>query len=173
MGYEEQYELSFYTKISKNLKHHIRLLRLLLCFDVCCNTKWEQLLVQSYDLQQSEALLSLWHLLINLIDYMSAYVSLPVSLSFFFLPHLSFYTSPIYFHFILAVTANLGVTSKPNRRLTGGSVRFRAFAIVCNYRNRSGPDGTTCQLAVGFWSHPVPFFFFFKLPTISAWTHST
>ena len=36
----------------------------------------------------------------------------------------------------------LGAASKPNRRLTGGSVRFRAVAIVRNNRNRPEPDGT-------------------------------
>ena len=44
--------------------------------------------------------------------------------------------------------------SKPNRRLTGGSVRFRPVSIVLNNNNRPEPDGTAGQPAVGFWSRP-------------------
>ena len=49
----------------------------------------------------------------------------------------------------------LGVASKPNRRLTGGSVRFRLVSIVLNNDNRPEPDGTAGQPAVGFWSRPL------------------
>ena len=49
----------------------------------------------------------------------------------------------------------LGAASKPNRRLTGGSVRFRPVAIVLNNDNRLEPDGTASQPAVGFWSRPL------------------
>ena len=50
----------------------------------------------------------------------------------------------------------LGAASKPNRRSTAGSVRFRAVVIVKNNRNRPEPDGTAGQPAVGFWSRPLP-----------------
>ena len=49
----------------------------------------------------------------------------------------------------------LGAASKPNRRLTGGSVRFRPVSIVLNNDNRPEPDGTAGQPAVGFWSRPL------------------
>ena len=49
----------------------------------------------------------------------------------------------------------LGAASKPNRRLTGGSFRFRAVVIVWNNRNRAEPDGTAGQPAVRFWSRPL------------------
>ena len=49
----------------------------------------------------------------------------------------------------------LGTASKPNRRLTGGSVRFRTVSIVPNNDNRLEPDGTAGQPAVGFWSCPL------------------
>ena len=52
-------------------------------------------------------------------------------------------------------SGHLGAASKPNRRLTGGSVQFRAVVIVKNNRNRAEPDGTTGQPAVGFWSRPL------------------
>ena len=42
----------------------------------------------------------------------------------------------------------LGTGSKPNRRLTGSSVRFRPVSIVLNNDNRAEP-------AVEFWSHPL------------------
>ena len=45
--------------------------------------------------------------------------------------------------------------SKPNRRLTGGSVRFCPVSIVLNNDNRPEPDGTAGQPAVGFWSLPL------------------
>ena len=57
-------------------------------------------------------------------------------------------------HSILPIN-NLGTTSKPNRRLTGGSVRFRPVPIVLNNGNRPEPDGIAGQLAVGFWSRPL------------------
>ena len=44
----------------------------------------------------------------------------------------------------------LGTASKPNRRLTGGSIRFRPVSIVLNDDNRPEPDGTAGQPAVGF-----------------------
>ena len=44
----------------------------------------------------------------------------------------------------------LGTASKPNRWLTGGSVRFRPVSIVLNKDNRPEPDGTAGQPAVGF-----------------------
>ena len=44
----------------------------------------------------------------------------------------------------------LGTASKPNRRLTGGSVWFRPVSIVLNHDNRPEPDGTAGQPAVGF-----------------------
>ena len=50
----------------------------------------------------------------------------------------------------------LGTASKPNRRLTGGSVRFRAVFIVLNNDNRPEPGGTGSRPAVGFWSRPLP-----------------
>ena len=37
-----------------------------------------------------------------------------------------------------------------DRRLTGGSVRFRPVSIVLNNDNRPEPDGTAGQPAVGF-----------------------
>ena len=49
----------------------------------------------------------------------------------------------------------LGTASKPNRRLTGGSVRFHPVSIVLNNDNRPKPDVTACQPAVGFWSCPL------------------
>ena len=49
----------------------------------------------------------------------------------------------------------LGTASKPNRRLTGGSVRFRPVSIVLNNDNRPEPDGTARQPAVEFWSRPL------------------
>ena len=51
--------------------------------------------------------------------------------------------------------ATLGAASKPNRRLTGGSARFRPVSIVLNNDNRPEPDGTAGQPAVGFWSRPL------------------
>ena len=50
---------------------------------------------------------------------------------------------------------SLGAASKPNRRLSGGSVRFRPVFIVLNNDNRPEPDGTAGQPAVGFWSRPL------------------
>ena len=44
----------------------------------------------------------------------------------------------------------LGTASKPNRRLTVGSARFRPVSIVLNNDNRPEPDGTPGQPAVGF-----------------------
>ena len=44
---------------------------------------------------------------------------------------------------------------KPNRRLTGGSVRFRAVSIVLNKDNRLEPDGTGGRPTVRFWSRPL------------------
>ena len=44
----------------------------------------------------------------------------------------------------------LGTASKPNPRLTGGSVRFHPVSIVLNNDNRPEPDGTAGQPAVGF-----------------------
>ena len=52
-------------------------------------------------------------------------------------------------------TNSLGTASKPNRRLTGGSGRFRPVSIVRNNDNRPEPDGTAGQPAVGFWSLPL------------------
>ena len=49
----------------------------------------------------------------------------------------------------------LGMASKPNRRLTAGSVRFRPVPIVLNNDNHPEPDGTAGQPAVGFWSRPL------------------
>ena len=49
----------------------------------------------------------------------------------------------------------LGTASKPNRRLKGGSVRFRPVSIDRNNNNRPEPDGTACRPAVGFWSRPL------------------
>ena len=49
----------------------------------------------------------------------------------------------------------LGTASKPNRRFTGGSVRFRPVSIVLNNDNRTEPDRTAGQPAVGFWSRPL------------------
>ena len=49
----------------------------------------------------------------------------------------------------------LGTASKPNRRLTGGSVRFWPVSIVLNNDNRPEPDETAGQPAVGFWSRPL------------------
>ena len=51
--------------------------------------------------------------------------------------------------------AVLGTASKPNRRLTGGSVRFRPVSIVLNNDNRPEPNGTAGQPAVGFWNRPL------------------
>ena len=53
------------------------------------------------------------------------------------------------------VASCLGTASKPNRRLTGGSVRFRPVSFVLNNDNRPEPDGTAGQPAVGFWSRPL------------------
>ena len=50
----------------------------------------------------------------------------------------------------------LETTSKPNRWLTVGSVLFHLVAIVLNNENHLELDGTAGQLAVGFWSHPLP-----------------
>ena len=50
------------------------------------------------------------------------------------------------------------MASKPNRWLTGSSVRFRSISIVLNNDNHSEPDGTGGQPAVGFWSRPMTFF---------------
>ena len=47
-----------------------------------------------------------------------------------------------------------GTASKPNRRVTSGSVRFRPVSIVLNNDNRPEPDGTAGQPRVGFWSRP-------------------
>ena len=47
-----------------------------------------------------------------------------------------------------------GTTSKPNRWLPGGFVRFRPVSIVLNNDNRPEPKGTAGQPAVGFWSRP-------------------
>ena len=44
----------------------------------------------------------------------------------------------------------LGTASKPNPRLTDGSVRFHPVSIVLNNDNRPEPDGTAGQPAVGF-----------------------
>ena len=55
----------------------------------------------------------------------------------------------------MLVSIPLGAASKPNRRLAGGSVRFRAVVIVKNKSNRAEPDGTAGQPAVGFWSRPL------------------
>ena len=51
----------------------------------------------------------------------------------------------------------LGTVSKPNRRLIGGSVQFRPVSTVLNNDNRTEPDGTASQPAVGFWSAPYSF----------------
>ena len=48
------------------------------------------------------------------------------------------------------ITLHLGAASKPNRRLTGGSVRFRPASIVLNNDSRPEPDGTAGQPAVVF-----------------------
>ena len=56
----------------------------------------------------------------------------------------------------------LGTTSKPNRRLTGSSVRFWSVSIVINNGNRPEPEGTTGQPAVGFWSRPLTYYI--KIP---------
>ena len=55
------------------------------------------------------------------------------------------------------VFAILGTTSKPNRRLTGGSVRFWLVSIVLNNDNCPEPDGTASQPAIEFWSCPLLF----------------
>ena len=52
------------------------------------------------------------------------------------------------------VTQPIGTTSKPNCRLTSGSVCFRPISIVLNNDNRPELDGTAGQPAVGFWSRP-------------------
>ena len=44
----------------------------------------------------------------------------------------------------------LGMTSKPNRQLTGGLVRFRQVPIVVYNDNRTELDGTAGPPAVGF-----------------------
>ena len=48
----------------------------------------------------------------------------------------------------------LGTTSKPNCRLTAGSVRFRAVSIVLNNDNRLEPDRTGGRPALGFEATP-------------------
>ena len=50
----------------------------------------------------------------------------------------------------IAVAYILGAASKLNRRLTGGSVRFRPVSIVLSNENFPEPDGTAGQTAVGF-----------------------
>ena len=44
----------------------------------------------------------------------------------------------------------LGMTSKPNRRLTGGSIQFQPVSIDLNNANRPEQDGTAGQAAVRF-----------------------
>ena len=56
------------------------------------------------------------------------------------------------------VNLTLRKTSKPECRLTGGSVRFRAVSISLNNDNRPGPDVTGGQPAVEFWSRPLTVF---------------
>ena len=49
----------------------------------------------------------------------------------------------------------LGTTSKPNTRLTGGTIWFRPVSILLNNDNCLEPDGTTGQPVVGFCSRPL------------------
>ena len=58
----------------------------------------------------------------------------------------------------LSLERTLGTASKPNRRLTGGFVRFHPVSIVPNKDNRPEPDGTAGLPAVGFWSRPLGVF---------------
>ena len=51
---------------------------------------------------------------------------------------------------LMVTIETLGAASKPNRRLTGGSFRFRAVVIVENNRNRAEPDGTAVNRRLGF-----------------------
>ena len=52
---------------------------------------------------------------------------------------------------LLTCQAWLGMTSKPNRRLTGGSVQFWAISIVLNNDNRPKP---TVNGLLGFEAAP-------------------
>ena len=59
------------------------------------------------------------------------------------------------FKAISGIIYNILRASKPNRRLTAGSIQFQALVIVQNNRNWPEPDRTAGQPAVGFWSRPL------------------
>ena len=52
---------------------------------------------------------------------------------------------------LLSIEKPLGTTSKPNRRLTSSSVRFRAVSVVLNNDNRPEPTG---DQRLGFEASP-------------------
>ena len=91
----------------------------------------------------------------------------------------SYVSDEVFLHIPVQECTFLGTASKPDPRLTGGSVRFRPVSVVLNNGNRPEPGRTAGQPVVRFWSHPLinwlykhnaAFFFCFVLHSFSTLT---